>query len=91
MERADMDIELTGEQQKAIVGQFQKIGQDPHRVLGVSYYAPLVVYEDAYRALAMKFHPDRFHSKKIGEYVHTLQEIFISLTTALDGARKYAK
>jgi curved DNA-binding protein CbpA len=65
-------------------------GADHYAALGVERDADVKTIKRAYHALAMRFHPDRFFRKQLGELKQTVERVFARITRAHDTLSKKA-
>jgi tetratricopeptide (TPR) repeat protein len=80
----DPSLDLTPEQQRAILAFEAKLERPYHELLGVGLDADDRAIKRAYFALSKKFHPDRYFRQRIGPFAGRLERIFKRLVEAYE-------
>lgn len=80
----DASIEISEAEQIRILMFEGNLDKPYHEVLGVAEDADAATVKKAYFALAREFHPDRYHSRKIGDFEGRLERIFMRIAEAYE-------
>lgn len=80
----DASVEISEAEQIRILTFEGNLDRSYHEILGVAEDADAATVKKAYFALAREFHPDRYHSRKIGDFESRLERIFMRVAEAYE-------